>query len=67
MGAWEIAETEPTDPSPDEFFDFVADSKKHPANLAIDALPQNNAETRRFDGMDQIDPRALAVEHDALL
>ena len=67
MAAREIAEPEPADPNPHQFFYFVAHFVKHPANLAIDPLAQENAQPRRFNGMNGFDPRALAIEHHALM
>ena len=43
MADRKITEAQMADPRSDESFHFVADFVKHPANLAIDALPQDNA------------------------
>lgn len=66
MSARQIAEAKPADAEADEFFYVVTDFVKHPANLAIDALAQDNVESSRLDGLDLRDPGAFAVEHDAV-
>ena len=45
-----------------QFFYVVADVVKHPANLAIDSLTQNDADTRGTKLLQAQNFRALAVE-----
>ncbi len=66
MPEGEIAETEAADSNSDQFLHFVPDFVKHPPNLPVDSLSQNNAEMGWLDHAEDIDSRALTVEHDAL-
>jgi hypothetical protein len=67
MAARKIAQTEPANPDAHQFFHFVANFIKHPANLAIDSLAEEDSQPRRFNGMNGLDPGALSVEHHALV
>lgn len=55
-----------TDPNPDKPFHFVPNLVKHPANLAVDPLEQNDAQPGGLEGEDFLEARALAIERDAL-
>lgn len=57
---------QPSDPNADKPLHFIPCVVKHPANLAVDALPQNDSQPDRLDRMDSVQPRALTVEHDSL-
>jgi len=65
MPAWQIAEAQMADANADELFHIVPDFVKHPANLAVDPLAQDDVESSGLNGLDLRDPRALAIEHDA--
>ncbi len=65
MTAWQIAETHGTDARAHKTFRVVTNFEKHAANLAINALSQDDAQSRRSDGMQSCDLRSLAVEKDA--
>ena len=62
MAAGQIAEVQISDSDAHEPFYFVTDLLKHAANLTINALAQNDAQTRRRDGMQTRNLGALAVE-----
>ena len=49
MTAREIAEAQTADPGAYQFFHFVSELVKHPANLPVDALAQHDADPRRLD------------------
>ncbi len=61
----QITETEPPDSDPHESFHFKSDFVKHPANLPVNTLPQNDAEMGWLDYAEDIDSRSLTVEHDS--
>jgi len=65
MAAGQIAKAQTTDPGADESFYFVADFVKHPANLPVNSLPQNDPQPSRLERIDFLEARALAVEHHA--
>src|SRR4051794_27637583 len=65
MSTRQIAQAQGADARPHELFHFVADLVKHPANLPIDFLLENDAEEHRLDREHAVEPRALAIEHDA--
>ncbi len=65
MSAWQIAEPQISHARPNQFFHFVADIVKHPANLPINSLPQDDAQFHRRDRMNAFQLGAFAVEHDA--
>lgn len=50
---------------PDEFFHFVSQLVKHPADLAVDSLAQDNSHARHSDRLHFFHSRALTVEHHA--
>ena len=64
MAEWEIAETQAADTNSHEFLHFVPDFVKHPADLPVDSLSQDDAEISRLDHAEDIDSRPLTVEHD---
>ncbi len=49
MAARQITKTEITDPDTHETFHLVTDFVEHVANLPINSLTQNDAQTRRRD------------------
>ena len=57
-----FAEMQVTDPSANEPFHFIADLVKHPANLAIQTLLQDNAHPGRSDRLQAREPGAFAIE-----
>src|SRR3954465_5889983 len=65
MAARKIAERQPCNSDSDEPFHFVTDFVKHAANLAIDSLPQDHAQSSWFNEMDFLETGALAIEHHA--
>jgi len=65
MPAWQIAQTQISHSNPDQPFHPVANRFKHPADLSIDSLAQNNSQLRRANRMQSRDLSALAVEKDA--
>src|ERR1700737_879474 len=65
MTARQISEAHRTDARAHNAFHIVADLEKHAANLAIDALSQDGAQSRRREGMQSRDLRSLAVEKNA--
>ena len=65
MSARQFAETEAADPNPDKFLHFIANFVKHPADLTVDSLPQDDSEVGRLEYAQDINPRSLTVEHDA--
>ena len=54
------------DSNPDKPFHFVTNLVKHPANLAVDPLAQNHAQTGRLHGENFLEARALTIERDAV-
>jgi hypothetical protein len=62
MASRQIAEPQPPDPNANQPFHLVTDFVKHPANLAIDSLPQSHPQPRRLNQMDLLDSCALCVE-----
>jgi hypothetical protein len=66
MAARQITQVQPSDANADKPFHFIPYVVKHPANLAIDALSQNDSQSDQLDWMDSVQPRALTVEHDSL-
>ena len=67
MATRQVSETEMADPNSDKPLHFVTNLVKHPSNLAINSLAKEDAQPRRLDGMHGLDPRALSVEHHALM
>jgi hypothetical protein len=62
VAARQIAKPHITDSDTHEAFHFVANRLKHAANLAIDSLTQNHAQTDRCERVKPRDYGALAVE-----
>lgn len=65
MAARKIAETQTADPGSDQFLYLITDLVKHPTNLPVDALPEDDPEPRRFNRVHLIDSRTLPIEHHA--
>jgi len=49
LSARQIAQSQISDPDTNEAFHFVTDRKKHPADLLINSLAQNNTQSRLPD------------------
>jgi hypothetical protein len=64
MPARQIAKPKITDSNTNKVVYAITDSFKHPPNLAIDALPQHNAQTRRRNGVKSRDRCSLTIEKD---
>jgi hypothetical protein len=62
MSARQIAQPEISNPHPHQPFHFVTDRIKHAPDLLIDSLAQNNAHSRRTDGLESRNLRALTIE-----
>lgn len=62
MAAWQIAEAKISNSDAHEPFHFITDLLKHAANLTINALSQDHAQSRRRDGMQTRNLRSLVVE-----
>ena len=54
-----------TDANPNKFFYFVSQFVKHPANLTVNSLAQDNPHARHPDGLHLFHSGALTVEHHA--
>lgn len=65
MTARQIAETQPADPGADQLFHFVSEFVKHPANLPVNALAQDDTNPGRLNRRDFFDPRSLPIEDHA--
>jgi len=65
MAARKVSQPQTADPGSDQFLHLVSDLVKHPANLPVDALPEDNPEPRRFNRVHLIDSRSLPIEHHA--
>jgi hypothetical protein len=66
MSPWQIPQTQASDPGPDKFLHLIANLVKHPANLPVDALPEDNLKACSLYRMDLVDSSALSVEHHAI-
>ena len=62
MAARQIAEAKISHARSNKMFDAVPDRFKRATNLAIDALPQDHAQSRRRHGMQSGNFRILTVE-----
>ena len=60
-----FAKTQVTDASADKSLHFIPDFVKHPANLTVQALLENDAEAGRSNRLHPREPGAFAVEKDA--
>ena len=49
MSTWQIIQPQMSDAGSRQFLHLVTDFVKHPADLAIDALAQHDAHSRRTD------------------
>ena len=65
MPSGQIAQAQITDANPDEFFDFIPQLVKHPADLTIDSLAQDNPHPRHPDCLHLFHSGPLAGEHEA--
>ena len=65
MATRKISQPQTADPGSDQFLHLVSDLVKHPANLPVDSLPEDNPEPRRFNRVHHIDARSLPIEHHA--
>ena len=66
MTARQIAKVQSADANANEPFNVVADFIKHSADLAINSLPQDDPQPSRFDGVNFLETRALAIERQSL-
>ena len=66
MAARQIAQPQTADADAHEPLHFVADLVKHPANLAIDSLSQDNAQPGRPERLEAREPGAFAVEENSV-
>jgi hypothetical protein len=62
MPAWQISKPHRADAGTNQAFHVVADCEKHAANLAIDALSQDDPQSCRRDGIQPRNLRTLPVE-----
>ena len=65
MSARQIAQAQISNSHPHEPFHFVTDRIKHAPDLLINSLAQDNANSRRTDGMKPRNLRALTIEKDS--
>lgn len=62
MAARKIAEMQTADANSEEPFHFVTHFVKHPANLPVNSLPENDAQPSRLQRLDFLEAGALAVQ-----
>ena len=62
MATWQVAKAKVSNPDAHEPFHLIPKFLKHAANLTINALAQDNAQTCRRDGMQTRNLGALAFE-----
>jgi len=60
--ARQVAKPKISDANANETFDAITNGFEHAANLAINALPQDHAQSRRRDGMQSRNLCLLTVE-----
>jgi len=65
MPARQIAETEMANAGADEFCHFIADFVEHPADLAVQALLQDDTQTGRTHCLQARQPSTFAIKKDA--
>ena len=65
MSSGQIAQAQMTDANPNEFFHFVSQLVKHPANLPVDSLAQDHPHARHPDRLHFLHARAFSIEHHA--
>ena len=65
MAARQIAQSKVSNSRTSEPFHFISHRVEHAANLTIDSLSQNHAQSRGRDGMKPGNLRALTVEKDS--
>jgi hypothetical protein len=62
MSARQIAQAQISYSHPHQPFHFVTDGIKHPPDLLVNSLPQNNAHLRLTGGNEPRNLRALTIE-----
>ena len=62
MAARQVAQAQISDASPDETFHLETKRLEHAADLTVDALTQNDAQSRRRQEMELLDACALTIE-----
>lgn len=65
MASGQVAEAKLADANADQFFHFISELVKHPADLPVDSLPQDDSQAGGPEGLDLLHPRPLAIEHDS--
>lgn len=65
MSSRQIAQSHVTNANAHQLFDLVAKLIKHPANLPVNSLAQNNSHARHSDRLHLLHSRALPIKHDA--
>ncbi len=65
MPARQISQAQISHARADQFFHFVANIVKHPADLPVNSLPQDHAQFDRRQLLNALQLRALPIEHDA--
>ena len=65
MSARQIAQAQMTNARANQLFHLVAEREKHPANLPVNSLTQDNANTGGPDDVHIFDSRPLSIEHDS--
>src|SRR5215472_8929322 len=66
MSARQIAKPKITNSSPDKVFHVVSDRFEHAANLAINSLPQHNAQTHRRHRVESRNRCWLTIEKNSV-
>ena len=66
MAARKIPEPETANAGSDKAFHFVTDFVKHPANLPVNSLSQNDAQASGLERVNVLEPGALTVERDSV-
>src|SRR6476659_4362230 len=62
MTAGEIAQAQPANSDASKFLHVVTNLVKHPADLAVDTLPQDHMKTSWFNRLNLVHPGSLAIE-----
>jgi hypothetical protein len=65
MSARQIGKPKISDSNPDKMFHVISDRFEHAANLPIDSLPQEHAQTRHRGGVESRDPCSLTIENNS--
>jgi hypothetical protein len=66
VAAGQVTEAKMADAGAEETLHFIADLVKHAADLAVQALSENDAEASRPDLLEMGEPGALAIEENAV-